>query len=122
VGDYVLTAENLITGSGFTAVDGMAVCHYRRRLLSRAPPAWHRRANVLAGGPLAKRELEVLRHVSGLLSNAEVAIEMSIAIHAVKTASQEHLLQTGGRSPRRGGPPGPPARADLMSPCPRPVA
>jgi DNA-binding CsgD family transcriptional regulator len=46
----------------------------------------------LAGGPLAKRELEVLRHVSGLPSDAEVAIEISIAIQAVKTAPQGHLL------------------------------
>jgi hypothetical protein len=34
----------------------------------------------LAGGPLAKRELEVLRHVSGLLSDAEVTIEISTAM------------------------------------------
>jgi hypothetical protein len=47
----------------------------------------------LAGGLLAKRELQVLRHVSGLLNDAEVAIEMSIAIHAVRTAPQGHLLQ-----------------------------
>jgi LuxR family transcriptional regulator, maltose regulon positive regulatory protein len=62
----------------------MAVGHHRRRLLPRAPPAWHGRANGLAGGPLTERGREVLRHVSCLLSNAEVAIEMSITIHTVK--------------------------------------
>jgi DNA-binding CsgD family transcriptional regulator len=53
----------------------------------------------LAGGPLAKRELEVLRHVSGLQSNAEVAIEMSITIHTVAGSASHHqprLCDTGG--------------------------
>jgi DNA-binding CsgD family transcriptional regulator len=35
--------------------------------------------------PLTERELEVLRHVSGMLSSAEVACEMYISINTVKT-------------------------------------
>jgi len=35
--------------------------------------------------PLTERELEVLRHVSGMLSSAEVAREMYISINTVKT-------------------------------------
>jgi LuxR family transcriptional regulator, maltose regulon positive regulatory protein len=35
--------------------------------------------------PLTKREREVLRHVSGLLTSAEIASEMHISTHTVKT-------------------------------------
>jgi LuxR family maltose regulon positive regulatory protein len=35
--------------------------------------------------PLSEREREVLRHVSGMLSTTEVAREMQISIHTVKT-------------------------------------
>ena len=35
--------------------------------------------------PLTARERQVLRHASGLLSNAEIASEMNISIHTVKT-------------------------------------
>ena len=35
--------------------------------------------------PLTEREREVLRHVSGLLSTAEVASEMYISVNTVKT-------------------------------------
>jgi len=40
---------------------------------------------ILAAEPLTEREREVLRHVSGLLSTAEVASEMHISTHTVKT-------------------------------------
>jgi LuxR family transcriptional regulator, maltose regulon positive regulatory protein len=43
------------------------------------------RAPVLAVETLTERELEVLRHVSGLLSNAELASEMYITVNTVKT-------------------------------------
>ena len=35
--------------------------------------------------PLTEREREVLRHVSGMLSTAEIASEMDISIHTIKT-------------------------------------
>jgi len=38
----------------------------------------------LAGGLLTERERELLRHEPGLLSDAEIAIQMSITIHTVK--------------------------------------
>ena len=44
----------------------MAVGHHRRRLLQRALPSWHRRANGVAGGPLTEREQEALQHEPGL--------------------------------------------------------
>jgi len=40
---------------------------------------------VLVVEPLTERELEVLRHVSGMLNTAEVASEMYISINTVKT-------------------------------------
>ena len=42
-------------------------------------------APILAVEPLTEREREVLRHVSGLLSTAEIASEMHISLHTVKT-------------------------------------
>jgi LuxR family transcriptional regulator, maltose regulon positive regulatory protein len=35
--------------------------------------------------PLTERERDVLRHVSGMLSTAEVASEMYISVNTVKT-------------------------------------
>jgi LuxR family maltose regulon positive regulatory protein len=43
------------------------------------------RAPLLAVETLTEREREVLRHVSGLLSNAELASEMYISVNTVKT-------------------------------------
>jgi ATP/maltotriose-dependent transcriptional regulator MalT len=40
---------------------------------------------ILAAEPLTEREQEVLRHLSGLLSPAEVASEMHISVNTVKT-------------------------------------
>ena len=40
---------------------------------------------MLGVEPLTEREREVLRHVSGMLSTAEVASEMHISTHTVKT-------------------------------------
>ena len=40
---------------------------------------------ILMVEPLSEREREVLRHVSGMLSTTEVASEMHISIHTVKT-------------------------------------
>ena len=50
-----------------------------------APPAAPDRAAILTVEPLSEREREVLRHVSGMLSTVEVASEMNISIHTVKT-------------------------------------
>jgi LuxR family maltose regulon positive regulatory protein len=50
-----------------------------------APPAAPDQATILVVEPLSEREREVLRHVSGLLSTTEVAGEMHISIHTVKT-------------------------------------
>ena len=41
-------------------------------------------ATVLVVEPLTERELEVLRHVSGMLNTAEIASEMCISINTVK--------------------------------------
>jgi len=40
---------------------------------------------ILTVEPLSEREREVLRHVSGMLSTAEVASELHISVHTVKT-------------------------------------
>ncbi len=42
-------------------------------------------AAILVIEPLTEREREVLRHVSGLLRTAEIATELDISIHTVKT-------------------------------------
>ena len=48
----------------------------------KAPPI---KGSILAVEPLSEREREVLRHVSGLLSTAEVATKMHISVNTVKT-------------------------------------
>ena len=55
---------------------------------SPAPVSAQERAEVRVVEPLTDREREVLRHVSGLLNNAEVASEMDISVCTVKT----HLI------------------------------
>jgi LuxR family transcriptional regulator, maltose regulon positive regulatory protein len=52
-----------------------------------APPAAPDadQAAMLTVEPLSEREREVLRHVSGMLNTTEVANEMHISIHTVKT-------------------------------------
>jgi len=50
-----------------------------------ALPSAPEKATILVVEPLTTREREVLRHVSGLLSSAEIASEMHISIHTVKT-------------------------------------
>ena len=50
-----------------------------------APRSVPDQAPILAVETLTERELEVLRHVSGLLSNAELASEMYITVNTVKT-------------------------------------
>ncbi len=70
-----------------------ALAHSHRCLLEPTlrhdqPPARlivPQRAAVGVVEPLTERELEVLRHVSGMLSSAEVAREMYISINTVKT-------------------------------------
>ncbi len=57
----------------------------RRHHQLPAPPGGPDQAPVLAAGPLSKREQEVLRHVSRLLSTAEIASEMHITVNTVKT-------------------------------------
>jgi LuxR family maltose regulon positive regulatory protein len=55
------------------------------RELVPAPRAAPDQAATLTVEPLSEREREVLRHVSGMLSTTEVASEMHISIHTVKT-------------------------------------
>ena len=50
-----------------------------------ALPSAPEKATILVVEPLTAREREVLRHLSGLLSSAEIASEMHISIHTVKT-------------------------------------
>jgi LuxR family transcriptional regulator, maltose regulon positive regulatory protein len=68
----------------------LAVAH--RRLLSApghtqlsAPATGPDQALALPAEPLSDREREVLRHISGMLSTAEVASEMYISVNTVKT-------------------------------------
>ena len=49
-----------------------------------APPQTLDQATILAAEPLTGRELEVLRHVSGVLRNSEIASEMHISLYTVK--------------------------------------
>jgi LuxR family maltose regulon positive regulatory protein len=57
----------------------------RRRNHLPAPPQILDQAAILVVEPLTEREREVLRHLSGMLSGAEIAREMHISIHTVKT-------------------------------------
>src|SRR5271166_5484638 len=50
-----------------------------------APSGALTKATILVVEPLTAREREVLRHLSDLLSAAEIASEMDISIHTVKT-------------------------------------
>jgi len=50
-----------------------------------APQGTADQAPILAARPLSEREREVLRHLSGMLSTAEVASEMHISVNTVKT-------------------------------------
>jgi len=50
-----------------------------------APRGAPDQAPILAAEPLTEREQEVLRHLSGLLSSAEVASEMHISVNTLKT-------------------------------------
>lgn len=50
-----------------------------------APPGDPEQPAILLIEALTEREREVLRHLSGLLSGAEIASEMDISIHTVKT-------------------------------------
>ena len=49
------------------------------------PPTGPDQAPALPAEPLSDREREVLRHISGMLSTAEVASEMYISVNTVKT-------------------------------------
>jgi LuxR family transcriptional regulator, maltose regulon positive regulatory protein len=71
--------------------EDMALAHTYRHLFGSAPA---RRATAAAPlpaaepaivEPLSEREREVLRHVAGLLSTAEIATEMYISVNTVKT-------------------------------------
>ena len=57
-----------------------------------APPEILDQATILAVEPLTGRELEVLRHVSGVLRNPEIASEMHISLHTVK-AHLKHIYR-----------------------------
>jgi LuxR family maltose regulon positive regulatory protein len=50
-----------------------------------APQGTPDQALILPATPLSEREREVLRHLSGMLSNAEAASEMHISVNTVKT-------------------------------------
>ncbi len=50
-----------------------------------APRGVPDQAAILVVEPLTEREREVLRHLSGLLSSAEIASELDISTHTVKT-------------------------------------
>jgi LuxR family maltose regulon positive regulatory protein len=50
-----------------------------------APPGPPETAATLVVEPLTEREQEVLRHASGLLRTAEIASDLDISIHTVKT-------------------------------------
>ena len=50
-----------------------------------APRGSPEQGPILVVEPLTEREREVLRHVSGLLSTAEIASEMDISVNTVKT-------------------------------------
>jgi LuxR family transcriptional regulator, maltose regulon positive regulatory protein len=52
---------------------------------SPAPAIDRDQASALPAEPLSDREREVLRHISGMLSTAEVASEMYISVNTVKT-------------------------------------
>jgi LuxR family transcriptional regulator, maltose regulon positive regulatory protein len=52
---------------------------------SPAPAINLDQAQALPAEPLSDREREVLRHISGMLSTAEVASEMYISVNTVKT-------------------------------------
>ena len=51
----------------------------------QAPPGAAEKAAILVVERLTAREREVLRHISGLMSAVEVADEMDISVHTVKT-------------------------------------
>ncbi len=57
-----------------------------------APPEILDQATILVVEPLTGRELEVLRHVSGVLRNPEIASEMHISLHTVK-AHLKHIYR-----------------------------
>ena len=50
-----------------------------------ASPDAPEQATIVVAEPLTEREREVLRHASGLLTSAEIASEMHISTHTVKT-------------------------------------
>ena len=50
--------------------------------------------------PLSEREREVLRHVSAMLSTAEIATEMYISVNTVKTHLKSIYRKLSADSPR----------------------
>ena len=66
-----------------------------------APTGAPDQAPVLVAEPLTEREQEVLRHLSGLLSSAEVASEMHISVNTVKT-HVAHIYRKLRATTRRG--------------------
>ena len=60
---------------------GPTLCHDQLPAAQGSPD----QGSTFAAGPLSEREREVLRHVSGLLSTAEVASKMHISVNTVKT-------------------------------------
>ena len=84
------------------------LAHAHRRLLAPAlrhdqllaPQGASNQAALLAAETLTEREREVLRHVSDLLSTAEIASEMYISIHTVRS-HLKHICRKLA-APRRG--------------------
>ena len=72
----------------------------RRLDRPQAPSGLSPEATVLVVEPLTERELEVLRHVSGMLNTAEIASEMYISINTVKAHLKSSYRKLGAS--RRG--------------------
>ena len=64
-----------------------------------APHGAPEQAAIVAAEPLTEREREALRHLSGMLSTAEIASEMHISVNTVKTHIKNicHKLATARR-------------------------
>ena len=67
----------------------------RRLDRPQAPSGLSPEATVLVVEPLTGRELEVLRHVSGMLNTAEIASEMYISINTVKAHLKSSYRKLG---------------------------
>jgi DNA-binding NarL/FixJ family response regulator len=79
------------------AGDALLAPSVTRRLLDRFAATAPEGANLERLRELTNRELEVLRHVAAGLSNAEIAAELCLTEHTVKTHVSRVLAKTGLR-------------------------